>query len=122
MAKILVVDDEPNIRKVVGILLKTEGFDVDYASDGEEALSKLEKSLPDLVLLDMFMPKLSGRATCERIRANPKTKNVKVAFLTVALFSEKGKSELKSLKILDYITKPFDNDDLVVRVKKALKA
>jgi len=120
MEKILVVDDEPNIRKAVGILLKSEGFTVDFAGDGEEALSKLREFPADLVLLDMFMPKLSGRAACQRMRANPKWKSLKVIFLTVALFSEKGKEDLKGLGISDYITKPFDNSDLVVRIKKVL--
>jgi len=120
MARVLIVDDEPNIRKAVGILLKSEGFEVDFAGNGEEGLSRMEEAAPDLVLLDMFMPKLSGRAVCERIRANPKFKGVKVIFLTVAMFSGKGKSELSGLDISDYITKPFENEDLVARVKKAL--
>lgn len=120
MKHILVVDDEPNIRKALGILLRSEGFGVDFAIDGEEALSMLKKSRPDLVLLDMFMPKLSGRATCERIRADPKLKGLKVVFLTVALFSDEGKKGLKGLKISDYIVKPFENSDLVARIKKVL--
>lgn len=120
MKKILVVDDEPNIRKAVGILLKSEGFEVDFAGDGEEALSKLRKFPADLVLLDMFMPKLSGRAACQKMREDPRWKGLKVIFLTVALFSEKGKDDLKGLGISDYITKPFDNGDLIARVRKVL--
>ncbi len=121
MKRILVVDDEPNIRKALGLLLRSEGFEVDFAGDGEEALSKLKGPKPDLVLLDMFMPKLSGRATLEKIRANPKLADLKVIFLTVALFSEAGKKGLRGLGISDYVTKPFENNDLVARVRKALK-
>ena len=66
----------------------------------------------------MMMPGMSGRETCEKIRANPKTKNIKVAFLTVAKLSEGGKGILEKMNISDYITKPFDNSDLVNRVKK----
>jgi CheY-like chemotaxis protein len=122
MARVLVVDDESNIRKAVGQLLQSEGFETDFAADGDEALEVMAMEKPDLVLLDMFMPKVSGRALCEMIRKDPKLKGVKVIFLTVALLSEAGKGELKALKISDYVTKPFDNDDLVKRINKALNS
>ena len=121
MTRILVVDDEPNIRKAVGILLKSEGFDLDYAQDGQEALSAIEKSKPDLILLDMFMPRLSGKRMVELLRGKKDYERTKVIFLTVALPSESGKRELESLGISDYITKPFDGGDLLRRVRKALK-
>jgi len=66
----------------------------------------------------MMMPGMSGREVCEKIRENPETKDLKVAFLTVAKFSETGKDVLKKMNVLDYITKPFENEDLVERVKK----
>ena len=66
------------------------------------------------------MPGMSGREVCEKIRENPKTKDLKVVFLTVAKFSEAGKDALKKMKVLDYITKPFDNEDLLRRVKKVI--
>lgn len=122
MAKtILAVDDEESIRELVNAILASEGYTVVTAFDGADCLEKLKTLKPDLVLLDMMMPGISGRETCEKIRANPKTKNLKVAFLTVARFSESGKDTLKKMKISDYITKPFDNKDLVARVKKILK-
>ena len=68
--------------------------------------------------MDMMMPGMSGREATERIRQNPKTKDLKVVFLTVARFSETGKETLDNLKVLDYITKPFDNEELVKKVKK----
>ena len=68
----------------------------------------------------MMMPGMSGREVCERIRENPKTQNLKVIFLTVARFSETGKDVLKKMGVMDYITKPFDNEDLLRRVKKLL--
>lgn len=120
MRRILVVDDEKNIRRAVGMVLESEGFTVDFASNGEEALTKVGELKPDLVLLDMFMPKLSGKRTCELMRAERKFKGVKVIFLTVALPTDNGMSELESLRISDYITKPFDNEDLIDRVKRAL--
>lgn len=116
--KILAVDDEPSIAELVHAVLTEAGFSVTTASSGEEALEKLKTLKPDLVLLDMMMPGMSGRETCEKIRSNPRTAGVKVAFLTVAKFSEAGKDILKNMRVSDYITKPFDNDDLVRKVKK----
>jgi CheY-like chemotaxis protein len=116
--KILVVDDEPHMIALVKAILSEEKYDVTTASDGKEGLKILEKLKPDLVILDMMMPGMSGREVCEKIRSNPKTKSLKVAFLTVARFSEVGKKELDKMNVSDYITKPFENADLVKRVKK----
>lgn len=118
--KIMVVDDEKSLQELVRAILEKEGFDVITASDGNECLGKLETVKPDLILLDMMMPGMSGREVCEKIRANPKTKGLKVIFLTVARFSEAGKNTLKKMQVMDYITKPFENEDLVKRVRKAL--
>ncbi|MCK4555273.1 MAG: response regulator [Candidatus Aenigmarchaeota archaeon] len=115
---IMIVDDEESLRELVCAILEPEGFNLVTASDGNECLNKLKTVKPDLILLDMMMPGMSGRETCEKIRANPKTKNIKVAFLTVAKLSEGGKETLEKMNISDYITKPFDNSDLVNRVKK----
>jgi CheY-like chemotaxis protein len=118
--KILIVDDEPHMIELVKAILSGEGYDVTTASDGKEGLKILEKLKPDLVILDMMMPGMSGREVCEKIRANPKTKGLKVVFLTVARFSEVGKQELDKMNVSDYITKPFENADLVKRVKKII--
>lgn len=118
--KILVVDDEKDVRNVVKVVLEDAGYKVATVSDGPNALKKLRKELRDLVLIDMFMPRMSGRELCERIRSDKKLKKLKCAFLTVAEFSDAGKEELKRMKVLDYIKKPFDNKDLARRVKKML--
>ncbi len=118
--KILVVDDEESLRELLVAVLEPEGFEVITASDGNDCIEKLKTLKPDLILLDMMMPGMSGRETCEKIRGNPKTKDLKVAFLTVAKFSESGKDVLKKMNVSDYITKPFDNADLIKRVKKAI--
>ena len=121
MAKrIMVVDDEENILALVTAILEGEGYSVTTASNGEDCLKKLRTDKPDLVLLDMMMPGMSGREVCERIRKAPETKNLRVAFLTVAKFSDAGRDVLKKMNVLDYITKPFENDDLVDRVRKML--
>lgn len=118
--KIMVVDDEESIRELVSAVLENSGFDVVAVSCGEDCLNELKKTQPDLILMDMMMPKMSGRETVEKIRANSKTKNIKVIFLTVARFSEVGLESLKKLNISDYITKPFENDDLIKRINKII--
>ena len=120
--KIMVVDDEESLRELVKVILEQEGFKVITAKSGQECLDKLKEVKPDLILLDMMMPGMSGRETCERIRENPETKDLRVVFLTVARFSEVGKDILSKMNVLDYITKPFDNEDLVKRVKRALES
>ncbi len=118
--KIMVVDDEPSLVELVCAILGQEGFQMISAYSGSECLDKLKTEKPDLILMDMMMPGMSGREATEKIRQDPKTKGLKVAFLTVARFSEVGKDSLKKLNVADYITKPFDNKDLVKRVKKAV--
>ena len=114
--KIMVVDDEEDILELVKAIFEAENAEVITAGSGEACLDKLKSVKPDLVILDMMMPGMSGREVCEKIRADTKTKDLKVVFLTVAKFSEAGKDTLKQLNVLDYITKPFDNDDLIRRV------
>lgn len=115
--KIMIVDDELNLVELIKAVLEQEGFETIGVNSGQECLEKLKVVKPDLILMDMMMPGMSGRETTEKIRANPKTKDFKVAFVTVARFSEVGRDALKKLNVSDYITKPFDNDDLVKRVK-----
>jgi CheY-like chemotaxis protein len=121
MKTILVVDDEENIRLLVKELLKGEGYQIFSASSGKQGLTLLKQKKADLVLLDFFMPEMSGREVAERIRADAATKNTKIAFLTVAEFGKSGMDRLNALGISDYIRKPFDNNDLIKRIKKILR-
>lgn len=116
--KIMIVDDESDLRELVKVILKNEGYEVITANNGNDCLKKLKKLKPDLILVDMMMPHMSGRELCEKIRSDPKTKNLKMAFLTVARLSETGRDTLRKLRVIDYIEKPFVNLDLVNRVKK----
>jgi len=121
--KIMVVDDEESLLQLVAAILGNEGYEVIQAANGKECLDKLKKETPDLILLDVMMPGMTGREVLENIRKNPKTKNIKVILLTVIRYVELGKlgkDMFKSLKVIDYITKPFENDDLIKRVKKVL--
>ena len=122
MAKtIMIVDDEPDILESVTFLLKSEGYDVIIAADGDECLKKLGGGVkPDLILMDFFMPSMTGREVAEKIHQNPKTKNLKIAFLTVAEFKEKGMERLSELGIVDYIQKPIEIANFTARIKKLL--
>ncbi|MDD5248985.1 MAG: response regulator [Rhodocyclaceae bacterium] len=117
--KILIVDDEPNIVISLEYLMKKEGFDVAVATDGDAALALAASFRPDLMLLDVMMPKKSGFEVCELLRADPVLADIKVVMLTA-----KGRdSEIAKgtgLGADAYITKPFSTKDLVVRVKTLL--
>jgi len=120
MAKktIMIVDDEPPINKVVEDILEPEGYKVVSAISGPEALDMLKKVKPHLILIDFFMPGMSGRELCEKIRADSKLKDIKVVFITAATFSASGRDELEKMNVLDTIAKPFEYKDLIQRVKK----
>ena len=116
--KIMIVDDEPSICEAVKMTLEAEGFKVLTALSGSECLDKLRNEQVDLALIDFFMPETNGRELCEKIRKDPRLMSLKVAFLTVAQFGEAGKEKLRKLNVADCIMKPFDNKDLVRRVKR----
>lgn len=119
MAKrIMVVDDEPEVCEAIKAVLEAEGFEVISTLSGPEYLKKLQEEKVDLALIDFFMPEMSGRELCERIRKDPKLKDLKAAFLTAAKFGDVGMEKLRELNALDYIQKPFDNVDLVKRVER----
>jgi DNA-binding response OmpR family regulator len=113
--KILVVDDEPDIRETVKTVLKKEGFNVVTAINGEDCLKKLYEK-PDLILMDIMMP---GTPTKDIVN---KIKGIKIAYLSVVRVSEAEKEDLmKNKNVVDYIQKPFDIKELVSRVKKILE-
>lgn len=115
MIKILVADDEEDIRAAVAWYLRRDGFEVFTASDGEEAVEIETKHLPDLLILDVMMPGLSGWEVAKTI-----TRNVPVMFLT-ALGEENDKLTGFSLGADDYIAKPFGARELVARVRAILR-
>ena len=117
--KILVVDDEPNIVLSLEFLMKQAGFAVRTASDGEAALAAMAAETPDMVLLDVMMPRKSGYEVCQAIRANPDWQKVRIIMLTAKgreIEREKG----LALGADDYITKPFSTQEVVERVRELL--
>jgi DNA-binding response OmpR family regulator len=119
--KIMIVDDEGYIVELLKTVLRGAGFEVITAIDGKQCLKKLKKVKPDMILMDFMMPGMTGVDTIKKIRANPETKDLKVAFLTVKKVERVGIKEVDELNVIDYITKPFDNDELVERVKMLLE-
>ena len=117
MAKVLIVDDEPNIREVVGLYLRRDGHDVVSAADGEEALEVFRESAPDLVVLDLMLPKLSGLEVCRRMQAE---RRVPLIMLT-ARGEEEERIVGLSLGADDYVVKPFSPRELAARVTAVLR-
>ena len=117
--RILVVDDEIYIVHILDFSLGMEGYEVVTALDGEQALEKARSEKPDLIVLDIMMPKLDGYETCKRLKADPATKEV-----PVILLSAKGRNVDQKVGFEvgadDYITKPFSPRKLVERINAIL--
>ncbi len=117
--KVLVADDEPNIVISLEFLLRREGFEVLIAVDGEEALSKARSARPDLVLLDVMMPKMNGFDVCQALRADPEFSAMRILMLT-AKGRDAEVSNGLGLGADAYMTKPFSTKELVVQVRSLL--
>jgi two-component system alkaline phosphatase synthesis response regulator PhoP len=117
--EILIVDDEPSIVVPIQFLMEQQGYSVLVAENGEDALDVIYKYKPDLILLDIMLPRIDGYEVCEIVRLNPEYRNTKIIFLTA-----KGR-EVEIAKGLAlgadaYITKPFSNTELIAKVKELL--
>jgi two-component system alkaline phosphatase synthesis response regulator PhoP len=117
--RILVVDDEIYIVHILEFSLSMEGYEVVTAHDGEEALRRIEETNPDLVVLDIMMPKMDGYEVCRRVRADER-----FAHLPILLLSAKGRPVDREAGIAaganDYMTKPFRPRDLIERIEELL--
>ncbi len=115
--RILVVDDEPNIRELIRLYLGKEGFAVEESEDGEDALARVKANPPDLLVLDVMMPKKDGREVCREVR---KTSSLPIIMLT-AKNEEVDKVIGLEIGADDYLTKPFSPRELVARVRAVLR-
>jgi len=113
--KILIVDDTKDILLVVSRRLESWGYKVFTADSGEEGLRVAETELPDLILLDIMMPKMKGRDVCARLKANPATQEIPVIFLTALGLADHIKAGM-DLGAEDYIVKPFEPSELKERL------
>ncbi|NWN81969.1 MAG: response regulator [Halomonas sp.] len=119
MAKVLVVDDEPNIVLSLEFLMQQAGFEVVTAEDGESALSRVQEGAPDLVLLDISLPGISGFDVLERLRGDTTHARLPIIMLT-AHGREVEREKGLALGADDYVTKPFSTQALVEKVKSLL--
>ena len=119
MAKILIADDERDIRDLVAFTLRFAGHEVIATSNGEEALQAAQAQPPDLILLDVRMPRMSGYEACRQLKEFPATQAIPVVFLS-AKGQEAEVSVGMELGAVEYIVKPFSPDDLLKRVKEIL--
>ena len=118
--KVLIVEDEEAISTLLEYNLAKEEFDARLAVDGEEALVRIEESLPDIVILDWMLPKISGIEVCRRLRSKPETRNVPVIMLT-ARSEEADRIRGLETGADDYLTKPFSTNELIARVRAVLR-
>ena len=120
MARVLVVDDDRVIQQLLIVNLELEGYDVDTAADGEEAVTKILKSGYDCVLLDVMMPKMDGREVVKRVKADAKAKSTPVVLLS-ARAQDVDVRQGYDLGVAAYVTKPFDPVELLDIVERVIK-
>ena len=118
--KVLVVDDEEYIQHILNFSFGAEGYEVVTAADGEEGIRKARSEKPDIIVLDIMMPKMDGYEACKRLKADPHTKNIPVILLTA-----KGREVDRKLGSQagadDYVVKPFSPGRLIERVEGMMK-
>jgi len=117
--EILIVDDEPSIVVPIQFLMEQQGYSVLVAENGEDALDAIYKYKPDLILLDIMLPRIDGYEVCEIVRLNPEYRDIKIIFLT-AKGREVEIAQGLALGANAYIVKPFSNTELVAKVKELL--
>ncbi len=119
MPKILIAEDESDIRELIAFTLQFGGFEVVATSNGEEAVAKAKAENPDVILLDVRMPRMTGYEACARLKEDPATRSTPVLFLSAKGQEDEVKSGL-AVGALDYILKPFAPERLIGRVKEVL--
>jgi DNA-binding response OmpR family regulator len=117
--KILIVDDESFLRDIVSAQLKAEGYDIVQATDGMEGLEKAKKENPDLIILDIMLPKMKGYEVCGALKADPKYNNIPIILFS-AKAEEKDKDLGKKVGADAYITKLFGSKELLAKVKELI--
>lgn len=119
MPRILVAEDEKDIRELIAFTLRFAGFDVLLATNGAEAVEVAEAEKPDLILLDVRMPRMSGYEACRRLKENPQTASLPVVFLSAKGQDSEIQQGLES-GAEEYILKPFAPDELIQQVRDIL--
>jgi CheY-like chemotaxis protein len=117
LGRVLVVDDDDVIRQLISVNLELEGFEVSTAVDGQDCLEKVKDIRPDVVTLDIMMPRLDGWEAASRLRADPDTADIKVVLLS-ARAQEADLERGSRIGVDAYLTKPFDPDELIDIVRR----
>ena len=117
--RVLVVDDEPNILRTLTFVLKKEGYDVSSATNGEEAMAEVRSSKPDLIFLDIMMPKKNGYEVCQEIKDDPNLSDIHIIMLT-AKGQDADREKGLSVGAEEFMTKPFSPIQVIGRVRELL--
>jgi CheY-like chemotaxis protein len=120
-ARVLVADDDPIILRLLEVNLGLEGFTVDTAGRGEDAIRQAQEVHPDVIILDVMMPGMSGYEVAEQLRQDPDTSGIPVVFLS-ARAQEEDRKRGEALGVAAYVTKPFDPAELVDVVRRVATA
>jgi len=116
--KILAVDDEPDVMSVSVVRLKHLGYEIIPAVDAEKALAILEKDTPDLILLDLLLPKMQGDELCKKLKSDDKFKHIPVIIFTASAIRPSLPEKIKEMGADDCILKPFEPEELLGKVKR----
>src|SRR5690348_2644982 len=122
MPKILVVDDEPDILRVVVRIMESCGHEVRTALDGVEALERVAADRPDCIILDLNLPRLDGFEVCKRLKGDPATREIPIVMMTAAYVSVEDAKQGQRLGADEYVVKPFLREVLVHNVERLLTA
>ena len=120
LGRVLVIDDSEVIRQLIAMNLEFEGFEVVTAVDGQDALDKIHEVKPDVVTIDVKMPRMDGLATVARLRADPRTAGVKIAMVTASA-QEIDLRRGEAAGVDAYVTKPFDPEALVRTIRDLIE-
>lgn len=119
---LLIVEDVPHILELLEVTLRFKGYPVVTASNGEEALAAIEKELPAMVITDILMPKLDGFALAHKLRANPKTSQIPIIFLSATYVTPEDKRFALSLGAARFLEKPVDTEEFLLTIAEVLTA
>lgn len=119
---LLIVEDVPHILELLEVTLRFKGYPVVAASNGEEALAAIDKELPAMVITDILMPKLDGFALAHRLRANPKTSQIPIIFLSATYVTPEDKRFALSLGAARFLEKPVDTEEFLLTIAEVLTA
>ncbi len=116
--RILVVDDEPDIVTLIKSRLEANGYEVVSAYNGRDGVEKAQESHPDMILLDLMMPIMDGYEAGQKLKENPKTKDIPIILFTAASAEEVAKKGAETIDAIDYVVKPFDDAALLFLINR----